>query len=165
MFSISKDKIDGLVDFLVNDKFDWKKACLNKFDLLPTFDILFSGSIPPNPLNLINNGNFEKLVDDAKNYYDYVIIDTAPTLLVADTKSLFPLADAVLLMTRCNLTNTEILKHVSKLKAENKINLGLILNSVGEKNAYGYSYGYKYGYNYRYSYNYGYGYGYNEDNS
>jgi len=68
-------------------------------------------------------------------------------------------------MARAGVTEKEILKHIDSISKENDINIGVVLNGVGEKNAYGYSYGYQYGYgyNYKYSYNYGYGYGYQED--
>ena len=157
----------GLVDFLVDNKANWKEYLLNKFDKIPNHNILLSGSLPPNPLYLINNGNMEIFIDQAKKEFDYIIIDSAPTLLVADTKSLFDKADAVIYLTRCNVTDKEILNHISSSSDENKVNISVVLNGVGQKNAYGYSYGYKYGYgyNYKYSYNYGYGYGYEEDKS
>ena len=156
---------NGLVDFLVNNKSNWKEYRLKKFDKISNHDILLSGALPPNPLYLINNGNFEILINQAKKEYDYIIIDTAPTLLVADTKSLFDLSDAIIYLTRCNVTDKEILNHINDSVGVSKTNTAIVLNGVGEQNSYGYSYGYKYGYgyNYKYSYNYGYGYGYGED--
>jgi len=156
---------NGLVDFLVNNKSNWKEYRLKKFDKISNHDILLSGALPPNPLYLINNGNFEILINQAKKEYDYIIIDTAPTLLVADTKSLFDLSDAIIYLTRCNVTDKEILNHIEDSVGVSKTNTAIVLNGVGEQNSYGYSYGYKYGYgyNYKYSYNYGYGYGYGED--
>jgi len=157
----------GLVDYLVDNKCRWKESVLKKFDKIPNHHILLSGSLPPNPLYLINNGNMEIFLDQAKKEYEYIIIDSAPTLLVADTKSLFNFADAIIYLTRCNVTDKEILNHIKGSDNDSKSNLSVVLNGVGQKNAYGYSYGYKYGYgyNYKYSYNYGYGYGYEEDKS
>ena len=157
----------GLVNFLVDPTINWREAILKKFDNHPTHDILLSGAVPPNPLYLINNGNFDILIEQAKKEYDYIIIDSAPTLLVADTKSIYHLADTMVYMVRVGVTDKEILKHIELVSKENDINLGVVLNGVGQKNSYGYSYGYQYGYgyNYKYSYNYGYGYGYNEESS
>lgn len=165
---LDKDKNQkGLVDFLVDNKSKWKENTLKNFDKIPNHDILLSGVLPPNPLNLINNGNIEILIEQAKKEYDYIIIDSAPTLLVADTMSLFDLADAIIYLTRCNVTDKEILNHIKGSASDSKNNISVILNGVGQKNAYGYSYGYSYGYgySYKYSYNYGYGYGYEEDKS
>jgi capsular exopolysaccharide synthesis family protein len=158
--------VPGLVDYLVDSTTEWKKNIINPFES-QNLDILLSGPIPPNPLNLINNGNIDKLLKDARKIYDHIIIDSAPTLLVADTKSLINKSDILIFLTRCNVTDREVLNHIKKVSDESDSNVGVILNGVGQKNSYGYSYGYRYGYgyNYKYSYNYGYGYGYNEESS
>ena len=163
---IDEDKnTSGLVNFLIDTRNSWRKSILKKFDNQPTLDILLSGALPPNPLNLINNGNLDILINQAKKEYDYIIIDSAPTLLVADTKSIYHLADTLVYMARCGVTDKDIIAHINSISIENQINLGVVLNGVGERNSYGYSYSYQYGYgyNYKYSYNYGYGYGYEED--
>ncbi len=156
--------VPGLVDYLVNNKIEWQKNIINPFES-QQLDILLSGPVPPNPLNLINNGNIDTLLDEAKKIYDHIIIDSAPTLLVADTQSLINKSDILIFLTRCNVTDRDVLSHISKVSDESEINVGVILNGVGQQNSYGYSYGYRYGYgyNYKYSYNYGYGYGYNEE--
>jgi len=162
---INYDKnVSGLVDYLVDNSSEWKKSLINPFDSQP-LDILLSGPLPPNPLNLINNGNIDILLKDARKTYDHIIIDSAPTLLVADTKSLINKSDVLIFLTRCNVTDNDVLSHIKKVSEESETNVGVILNGVGQQNSYGYSYGYRYGYgyNYKYSYNYGYGYGYSEE--
>jgi capsular exopolysaccharide synthesis family protein len=122
------------------------------------FDIIFSGTIPPNPSELLSNGRFELLLNELKKEYDYIIVDTAPTLLVTDTTLITHLADAILYVSRANFTDRKLFGYISELKKLNNIkNIGIILNNVGDNKGYGY------GYSYRYSYNYGYGYGYSSD--
>jgi len=162
---INCDKnVAGLVDYLVDNKTEWKKNIITPFKS-QSLDILLSGPLPPNPLNLINNGNINTLLNDAKKSYDHIIIDSAPTLLVADTQSLISKSDVLIFLTRCNITDNEVLSHIKKLSEESEANVGVVLNGVGANNSYGYSYGYRYGYGYKYkySYNYGYGYGYSSD--
>ena len=53
-------------------------------DVLPNLDILTSGTIPPNPSELIGSNRFTQLVQRAKAEYDYIIIDTPPIGVVAD---------------------------------------------------------------------------------
>lgn len=122
------------------------------------FDIIFSGTIPPNPSELLSNGRFELLLNELKKEYDYVIVDTAPTLLVTDTTLITQLADAILYVSRANFTDRKLFGYITELKKLNNIkNIGIILNNVGDNKGYGY------GYSYRYTYNYGYGYGYSSD--
>jgi capsular exopolysaccharide synthesis family protein len=125
-------------------------------------DFIFSGTIPPNPAELLSNGRFELLLDTLKKEYDFVIVDTAPTLLVTDTTLIANLADALVYVIRANHTDKKLLHFINELKALKKIsNAGIVLNNVGEQKGYGY----KYGYSYSYKYNYGYGYGYGADES
>ena len=156
--------VNGLVDYLVDNKNDWQKNILRPFEN-QNLDVLLSGPIPPNPLNLINNGNIDLFIKEARKIYEYVIIDTAPTLLVADSKSLINKSDIVIYLVRCNQTNKELVKHISNLSNDSEANFGVVLNGIGQKNSYGYTYGYRYGYgySYKYAYNYGYGYGYSSD--
>ena len=132
---------------------DIKMPCPNLESNLD-FDVILSGTIPPNPAELLSNGRFELLLNELKKEYDYVIVDTAPTLLVTDTTLITHLADLVLYIIRANFTEKKLLKFIYSIKNQNsKKNMAIILNNVGQNNGYGY----------RYSYNYGYGYGYESD--
>jgi Mrp family chromosome partitioning ATPase len=106
---------------------------------------------------------YEHELNEAKKEYDYIIVDTAPTILVTDTLLISQLADLTIYMTRANFTEKKILAFSGELHEQKKlINIAYVINDVGAGEAYGYGYGY--GYGYKYSYNYGYGYGYSEDN-
>ncbi|MEC4005498.1 polysaccharide biosynthesis tyrosine autokinase [Flavobacterium sp. SUN052] len=132
---------------------DIKMSCPNVGSNL-NVDIILSGTIPPNPAELLSNGRFEYLLNELKKEYDYVIVDTAPMLLVTDTSLISHLADVVLYIIRANFTQKKLLKFVDSVRKLNtKNNISIILNNVGQNKSYGYGY----------SYNYGYGYGYEND--
>ena len=138
----------GLSNYLHDLKIDWKHHLIKGFERHPSHDILISGSLPPNPAHLLTNGRFEALLEEAKTMYDYIIVDTAPTILVTDTLLITKLADATLYITRANFTEKNLLDHSIELHKNKKIkNLAYVINSVGSSNrSYGYNYGYSYGY-------------------
>ena len=157
--TIKKNEL-GLQDYLSSMSIDWngivKKSQLDNDNL----DIILSGTIPPNPAELLSNGRLEKLINEAKKEYDYIIIDTAPTLLVTDTLVISQLVDTTLYVVRADFTPKMILEFSVNLSDKGKLkNMAYVINNVGS-NYKGYA---SYGYNYKYNYAYGYGYGYEND--
>jgi capsular exopolysaccharide synthesis family protein len=139
----------GLSNYLHDINYDWRDALIKGFDQHPNHDIILSGSIPPNPANLLTNGRFKKLIEEAKQDYDYIIVDTAPTILVTDTMLISQLADATLYLVRANYTEKNLLNYSKDLSESGKLkNIAYVLNGVDTNKSYGY--GYNYGYNYGY---------------
>lgn len=154
----------GLTNYLYGKVTDWRNVVNTGVLQNPLLHVVFSGPIPPNPAELLSNGRFEQLIAEAKTEYDYIIVDTAPTILVTDTLLISSLADLTLYLCRANYTEKQLLEFSKELNAQNKLNnMAYVINDIGAGKAYGYGYGYGYGYRYNYSYNYGYGYGYTED--
>lgn len=161
MLNISRHK-KGVTNYLYDDKTVYQDLIDEGQLYNLNFDLIFSGTIPPNPAELLSNGRLEGLLDELKQQYDYVIVDTAPTLLVTDTTLIAHLSDLIVFVTRANHTDKKLLHFINELHALKKIsNTGIVLNNVGEQKGYGY--GYAYSYSYKYKYNYGYGYGYSAD--
>jgi capsular exopolysaccharide synthesis family protein len=137
----------GLSNYLHDVNYDWKDALISGFDKHPNHHIILSGSIPPNPAHLLTNGRFKKLVDEAKEMYDYVVIDTAPTILVTDTMLISQFADATIYIARANYTEKNLLNFSKELSESGRLkNMAYVINSVGASKSYGYNYGYNYGY-------------------
>ena len=155
--TVKKNEL-GLQDYLHNVAVDWHSVV--KQNQLGSLDIILSGIIPPNPAELLSNGRLEKLIAEAKKEYDYIIIDTAPTLLVTDTLIISQLVDTTLYLVRADYTPKKILEFSVNLSEKGKLrNMAYVINNVG----FNYKgYGYSYGYNYKYNYAYGYGYGYDD---
>lgn len=137
----------GISSFLYNPSVNFEELLIkNKFGF-DNLDVILSGSIPPNPAELLLNQRFEEFLEEAKSKYDYVIVDTAPTILVTDTLLISQYADATMYMVRAGYTDVKLLKHIEELQKQNKLkNMGIVLNGVKENGAYGYNYGYGYGY-------------------
>lgn len=115
-------------------------------------DVIFAGKIPPNPSELLLSSNVEKIVNELKNSYDYVIIDTAPIGLVTDTMILLKkhIHDLFLVVVRSEFTDKSLLVNFNKMTHKHHLHsVGLILNGVkiSQGNYYGYGYGYGYGTN------------------
>ena len=147
---ISEDKHKpGLSNYLHDVDFNWKDAIISGFEKHPNHHIILSGSIPPNPAHLLTNGRFKALIEEAKSEYDYIIVDTAPTILVTDTMLISQLADATIYIARANYTEKNLLNYSKELHESGRIkNMAYVINSVGASKSYGY--GYNYGYNYGY---------------
>ncbi|WP_312819039.1 GumC family protein [Kaistella carnis] len=136
---------DGLTEFLYNDQ-ERLEDIVHKLPFNSYCDIIYSGSIPPNPTELLANGRYQILIDQLKNSYDYVIVDTAPLMLVTDTFITSDLADATLYVTRSKFTDKPLIDFANKqIEAQKIKNVGFVLNDV-DKDYFGY--GNKYGYGY-----------------
>ncbi|MDA9128013.1 polysaccharide biosynthesis tyrosine autokinase [Flavobacteriaceae bacterium] len=123
---------------------------------------LLSGAIPPNPSELLARPAMKTLLDQLKEHYDLIIIDSAPLMLVSDTSPILPLSDLVLYVSRAQVTDKNVFPFIKDLqKRKNMPPLALVLNGIiaGPASYYKYGYAYRYSYNYKYNYGYGYGYG------
>ena len=116
------------------------------------FDILHAGVVAPNPSELLMNGRFEKIIEELKKEYDYIIIDTAPIQAVTDTLLLSNnnLADLYIYVIRANYLDKRLLQIAKRMYDEKRLpNMAILVNASDyEKRNYGVGYGYNYGYDY-----------------
>ena len=105
-----------------------------------TMDVLVSGSVPPNPAELVNSQRMIDLVESAERDYDLVVIDTSPAGLVADAIPLMSRATAVLIVGRVGrITDSEADNLRSQLERIDAPAFGLVANFAGGgEAAYGY---------------------------
>lgn len=92
--------------------------------------VLPSGPIPPNPSELLGSKGMKTLLEQAKEEYDVIILDTPPVLAVTDAQVLANLADGVVLVVSSGKTETDAAKKAKELleSAKAKI-LGVVLNN------------------------------------
>lgn len=154
MLKSKRSKV-GLINYLIDPNLNHLN-CVDKLKVNDiNLDVIFSGEIPPNPSEIISNGRFGHLLDELKKEYDYIIVDTPPTLLVADTILISKYADLTLYIVKANYTQKNVLNFINTLNQQNKIkNASIVFNNVGANEGYGKGYAYSYKYNYGYSYNY-----------
>ena len=114
--------------------------------VLPCLDILPSGTIPPNPSELVCSPRFEKLMARLQEEYDYIIFDTPPIGVVADALLLKDMiAGFVVVLRERSTTHGDIQNLLDSVKlADSKI-LGFVkVGCTGSKKRSGRYYYYQY---------------------
>ena len=140
----TKDDSIGLTNYLNEKDIDYKKIIKNSSNL--NFDIILSGPIPPNAAEILLNSKLGLLIEKVKKEYDFVILDSAPCLLVSDTLGIVNLVDTTIYLTKANHTDLKLIEYINHLSSEKIIkNPAIILNGVSTEGLL-YNYGYGYGY-------------------
>ena len=115
--------------------------------------IIPTGTVPPNPTELLESERLEILLNEAKKEYRYIFIDCPPVDIVADTHIIEKYATNSLFLVRCGLLQRSMIAEIENLYTENKLKkMSVILNGIDMKAG---KYGYKYGYNSGGKYSYG----------
>lgn len=142
-FVAGSDK--GLTDYLISDDTSVQPYIVPS-GLSENLDILFSGAMAPNPNDLLEMKKFDEMIESIKHTYRYIVIDSAPVMLVSDTMHLIEIADAILYIVKSNFTDQEMLDFADEFKQTHNLkNIAFILNNVKPENS---RYGNKYGYGY-----------------
>ncbi|WP_034691084.1 GumC family protein [Kaistella palustris] len=137
----------GLADYLADPEVQISDI-VNPSGLHENLSIIDSGTIPPNPTDLLEDNRLKELIDSLVTRFDYVLIDSAPMMMVSDTFHLLSSADVVVYVTRAKYTQKQLLDYVNTVAAdENVAKIGVVLNDVN-KDELRYGYGGKYGYGY-----------------
>ena len=112
----------------------------------PFLDVIFSGINPPNPVELLSSERFKNMLEQVKEEYDYIIMDSAPVSLVTDTLLISKYSDMFVYVTRAEYLDKRMLEIPRNLfKQERLPNMAMVLNDIDVKKGYGTGYGYGYG--------------------
>ncbi len=116
-----------------------KETHINNLHVIP------SGTIPPNPTEILASKRMEALMEELKSQFDLIIFDTPPALVVADAQITSSICDGVLLVIDSGKVKRE---HAMKMKANfdhvNSRVLGVVLNNKDRNDAESYYYYYYY---------------------
>jgi len=100
--------------------------------LSDTLSLLPAGRPDSDPLGGLTSPRFQQLLQEAKERYDWVILDAPPVTAAADAGLLAPLVDGVLLVIRAERTPAKAIKRAVELLGVEKI-IGVVLNAVEEE--------------------------------
>jgi capsular exopolysaccharide synthesis family protein len=131
----------GLSNLLINN-LKLEDVAVNYIDNLY---ILTSGTIPPNPAEMMGSKKMKAFIEEVREKFDYIILDTPPVIAVTDAQILSTMADGVLLVVSSGQAEKEAAERAKELLMNVKANiLGVVLNKVeiNSRKSYGYYYYY-----------------------
>lgn len=125
---------------------------------LPGLKVLSRGPIPPNPGEMLGSRSMEALLQQWRDEYDRVILDSSPVLAVSDSLNLASQIDGVLILVRAGVTRKKaLLRTREMLRRANARLVGTIVNDADLRLENYYTYSKHYGYGYKSNYGSGYG--------
>ena len=105
--------------------------CIKRGVFEGSVDILPSGPIPVQPLELLSSKRFEKILSQLEKHYDRIVLDCAPTQAVSDALVLSRLSDAVVYVVKSHDTSIELVKRgLQRLRQTDAPVAGVIISQV-----------------------------------
>jgi tyrosine-protein kinase Etk/Wzc len=137
-------RFPGVIDYLFG------QATLNEIirkSELNNLDFITAGTIPPNPAEMLESDQMGQFINEMRERYDIVILDSPPIIAVTDSEILARKVDGTILVVSAEVTEIEMMeKSISLLKNANAPFIGTVLNNFSYKSGYGSYYKYYYYY-------------------
>ncbi|MEI3070366.1 MAG: polysaccharide biosynthesis tyrosine autokinase [Prevotella sp.] len=124
---------NGITNLIIRDHNSWEdiQNQIIASGVNSNLDLLMAGPVPPNPGELVTRASLDNIIDQLKNHYDYIILDTAPVGLVNDSLQLGRLANLCVFICRADYTPKASFGMINGLNAEKKLpNMCIVLNGV-----------------------------------
>lgn len=141
MFALKRS--EGLTDSLMQSRAE-RPDRLPVHQVSPTLWVLAAGAIVPDPMSLLVSPAMKQLLDDARDAFDWVVVDTPPVAILPDANLLAAMIDTALLVVSAESTPYPMVQRAADAIGAKRI-LGVVLNRAAAAtvpNGYGY-----YGYN------------------
>jgi len=139
---------NGLSKYLTDGGIPFSKIV--KPSGVKNLDLITSGHVPLNPSELLASQRMDRLIEEIKQEYDYIIFDSPPLIAVTDAMILAKKADALVLVIRTGITDRGIIDRGKALLENIGVTAaGIVVNGIEVKKYYS---GYKYYYYYYYYY-------------
>ena len=144
------DAIRTFTDILIGNS-KWEN--LLETPGVDNLNIIPCGTLPPNPTELLLSNEFRELVETLRQQYDYIIIDTPPTIPVSDSSIISTVADGTVMIYQSDKTSRHLLlRAIQNFKKNQSKLIGIVINQLSfdivmrsSKSRYHYGYGYGYG--------------------
>lgn len=118
----------GLVDYL-EERLEYDQ--LVQHEPRMGIDFVLAGGAPEDPLATLRSARLRQLIETVRKSYDYVILDSAPLLAVAEARAAARLVDRVVLAARWRATDTEAVRHAVRMLLQMQVELaGCVLTDV-----------------------------------
>jgi capsular exopolysaccharide synthesis family protein len=123
---VAMDGSRGLVDFIQNANISLVEVL--RFYPPSKLAILFAGQVPPTPYDILNSSRLEELIEEARQSYDYVILDTPPLVPFPDCRLIERFADGVLVVVGAHKTPRKLVTDAIGTVDPEKI-IGVVFNN------------------------------------
>lgn len=141
---LERNKQPGLIDYLVGE-FELDQIIYPA--KIKGLSLITSGTIPPNPAEMLDSIQMEKFLAEVRNRFDYIILDSPPIVAVTDAEILAKKVDGSIIVASADITETDIFdRAIELLKHDNSVLIGSVLNNFNNKPGYGSFYKYHYYY-------------------
>ena len=125
----------GMTMFLANP--DIKLSEIISESGFQNLSVIQAGAVPPNPAELLMSTRLDELIKELKTMFDYIIIDSAPLGIIADTYQINRVADNVLFVVRQDYTPREWIAFINEVHKDGKLNgMSVVLNGTDEFDTY-----------------------------
>ena len=105
-------------------------------------DLLTAGKKTPNPSAINQSESLRTLIEELKNRYDHILIDTAPYGIITDAAPMMRLADGIVVSAKFNLTKeTQLVHTLENLERIHARVLGTVLTAFDHHKSSDYYYG------------------------
>ena len=140
----SETAIRTITDMLIGGS-EWDK--LMETQGIDNLNLLPCGILPPNPTELLISHEFRNLMENLRKRYDFIIVDTPPSLPVSDASIVGTIVDGTVLIYQSDTTSRHLLlRAIQTLRKNHAKLLGVVINQLSfdvtmrSKSGYGYSY-------------------------
>jgi len=141
IFDVMNVTSGGYSNLMLNYKEEKERIDLIKF-IFPTFDknidLLPTGPMPPNPVELLGSDNNKRLLKTLKEKYDLIIMDCAPIIGLSDSLILATMSDINLITVSAKKTKMENLERVKKQFEQNNLKIDGVIFNKAEVSGNGY---------------------------